>query len=242
MDTLEIKDIVFWLIDVAKEVIPLAAAGWFALRLFFKQKEHESITSRYLEGGIDKVASGMSENLDAYRNNWARTLHLLKEYREYGENFDTSELKKGYAEIHAGNLESIANRRVCYLTDSFVFYNAYQSVLAFCVNANNGMEKEIAKAIEISMSEEGKKIDRSQVIKGLQEVLFKLNEEAKLYEPIVIELVHVGGVLEKQKNSYKKLENFRKNHQVTKAVQNAEKALKRIEPESYVIKDNSPMA
>lgn len=242
MNALEIKNIVSWLIDVAKEVIPLAAAGWFALRLFFKQKEHESITSRYLEGGIDKVASGMSENLDAYRNNWARTLHLLKEYREYGENFDTSELKKGYVEIHADNLESIANRRVYYLTGSFVFYNAYQSVLAFCVSSNNEMEKEIAKAIEISMSEEGKKIDSSQVIKEVEKVLFKLNEEANLYELIVTELVNVGGVLEKQKISYKKLENFRKNDEVTEAVQNVEAALKRIGPESHVIKGNSPMA
>ena len=227
MNALEIKDIVFWLIDVAKAVIPLAAAGWFALRLFFKQKEHESITSRYLEGGIDKLASGMSENLDAHRNNWARTLHLLKEYREYGDNFDKSELKKGYMEIPAGNLESIANQRVYYLADSLVFYNAYQSVLAFCVNSNNKM-KEIAKAIEISMSEKSKEIDRSKVIKKLEEALLKLNEEANLYEPIVAELVHIGGVLEKQKISYKKLENFRKNHQVTKAVQNAEKALKRL--------------
>lgn len=242
MNALEIKDIVFWLIDVAKEVIPLAAAGWFALRLFFKQKEHESITSRYLEGGIDKVASGMSENLDAHRNNWARTLHLLKEYREYGDNFDKSELKKGYVEIHAGNLDSIANRRVYYLAGSLVFYNAYQSVVAFCGNSTNEMEKEIAKAIEIAMSEKGKEIDNSQLIKEIEKVLFKLNEEVNLYEPIVTELVHVGGVLEKQKISYKKLENFRKNHQVTKAVQNAEKALKRIEIESHVMKDNSPMA
>lgn len=242
MNALEIKDIVFWLIDVVKELIPLAAAGWFALRLFFKQKEHESITSRYLEGGIDKVASGMSENLDAYRNNWARTLHLLKEYREYGDKFDTKEFTKGYAEIHAGNLESIANRRVYYLTGSPVFYNAYQSVLAFCVNSNNEMEKEIAKAIEISMSEKGKKIDSSQVINKVEKALFKLNAEADLYEPIVTELVNVGGVLEKQKISYEKLENLRKNDQVTKAVQNVEAALKRIESESHVMKDNSPMA
>lgn len=145
MNALEIKDIVFWLIDVVKELIPLAAAGWFALRLFFKQKEHESITSRYLEGGIDKVASGMSENLDDYRNNWARTLHLLKEYREYGDKFDTKEFTKEYAEIHAGNLESIANQRVYYLTGSRVFYNAYQSVLAFCVNSNNEMKKKLPK-------------------------------------------------------------------------------------------------
>lgn len=242
MNALEIKDIVFWLIDVAKEVIPLAAAGWFALRLFFKQKEHESITGRYLEGGIDKVASGMSENLDAYRNNWARTLHLLKEYREYGDKFDMKEFTKGYAEIHAGNLESIANRRVYDLTGSFVFYNAYQSVLTFCVNSNNEMEKEIAKAIEISMSEEGKKIDSSRVVKEVEKVLFKLDEEANLYEPIVTQLVNIGGVLEKQKISYKKLENFRKNDQVIKAVQSVEAALKSIEPESHVIKENSPMA
>ena len=242
MNALEIKDIVFWMIDVAKEVIPLAAAGWFALRLFFKQKEHESITSRYLEGGIDKVASGMSENLGAHRNNWARTLHLLKEYREYGENFDMNELKKGYVEMHAGNLDSIANQRVYYLVGSLVFYKAYQSVLAFCVNSNNEMEKEIGKAIEISMSEEGKKIDRNQLIDKAKNKLDEVYEESKPYYDIVFELVNVGGVLEKQKISYKKLENFRKNGQVTKAVQNAEAALKRIEPEIRVIKDNSPMA
>ena len=242
MNALEIKDIVFWLIDVAKEVIPLAAAGWFALRLFFKQKEHESITSRYLEDGIDKVASGMSENLDAYRNNWERTLHLLKEYREYGDNFDTKEFTKGYAEIHAGNLEIVANQRVYYLTGSLVFYKTYQSVLAFCVNSNNEMEKEIGKAIEISMSEEGKKIDRNQLIDTAKKKLDEAYEESKPYYDIVFELVNVGRVLEKQKISYKKLENFRKNGQVTKAVQNTEAALKRIEPESHVIKDNSPMA
>ena len=96
------------------------------------------------------------------------------------------------------------------------------------------MEKEIAKAIEILMSEEGKEIYSSQVIKEVEKVLFKLNAEANLYEPIVTELVNVGRALEKQKISYKKLENFSKNDQVTKAVQNAEAALKRIEPESHV--------
>ena len=40
--------------------------------------------------------------------------------------------------------------------------------------------------------------------------------------------------LKSKKISYKKLENFHKNVQVTKAVQNAEVALKKIEPESHV--------
>ena len=48
--------------------------------------------------------------------------------------------------------------------------------------------------------------------------------------------------LKNKKISYKKLENFRKNDQVAKALQNAEAALKKIEPERHVIKDSSPMA
>ena len=54
---------------------------WLGLRTYFKRKEHEQIIHRYLEQGVDLLSANLDHALSIFRENWAYSLRLLKEFR-----------------------------------------------------------------------------------------------------------------------------------------------------------------
>ena len=224
MDATLIFKLGCWLVGLLDKLIPLVLASFIALWAFFRQREYETIKKRYLEDGVDKVASEMSKNINTLRHNWTRAIRLLEEYRSYGDAFDLEELKKDYLDVHGGNLENIANQRVHYLTDSIVFWDAFQSSLAFCKSSDDFMKKEVSKVFNMSLSDDGEHIDKDEVIKAVENKLMEINRKIKPYDRVVSELVSIGQVLERQKFKFKDLQNFHKIDIVKSAIGHAEQA------------------
>jgi hypothetical protein len=50
--------------------------------VYFRQKEYELVRQRYLENGIDLIVDHIASALQLFQQNWARSLLLLKIYRD----------------------------------------------------------------------------------------------------------------------------------------------------------------
>lgn len=197
-------------------VLAAYVAARFALKSYFTQKEYELVKQRYLEQGVDKLASTLQKNLSNLRHNCARILFLLKQYRDDGDNFDVDELENGFLDFHAGALENIANQRIQILTESSIIGDAYQSADVFIKTSSDTITKDITKVMKLkSIDEDINK--RNYVIKTIIAKLEGINKEQIKYDFLISQLVYLSRILEKEKLSLKKLSKF-KNYLEVKSI------------------------
>ena len=60
------------------------AAYWLGSKAYFKQKEFELVRSRYLEGGIDRVAAQAEQALSIATHNFQHAFKILRVFRDVG--------------------------------------------------------------------------------------------------------------------------------------------------------------
>ncbi len=200
-------------------VLAAYIAARFALKSYFTQKEYELVKQRYLEQGVDKLASTLQKNLSNLRHNWARILFLLKQYRDDGDKFDVGELEKGFLDSYAGALENMANQRIQIITDSSIFGYVYQFANAFIKTSNDTITKDLTKVMSMRLKGiEGDINKRNHVIETIITELKEINNELMKYDFFVSQLVNLSRILEKErKMSLKKLSKF-KNYLEVKSI------------------------
>ena len=74
--------------DVVGPVVPLVAAllvYGLGRATYFRQKEYELLTKRYLDGGLDAISRNVDRSLALFRHNWWQSTVLLKHFRELGK-------------------------------------------------------------------------------------------------------------------------------------------------------------
>jgi len=106
-------------LELIKGGITLAVAllgAWWALHLYFRQKEYELIKQRYLEGGVDIVAAEVEQASGVLHHNWARCLNIIKAYRDEKTDFDIQELEKGFQLLDSSKIHRIPHHRISNLT------------------------------------------------------------------------------------------------------------------------------
>ena len=113
-----------------------ALAGWFAVQTYFRQREHELILSRYLEGGIDLLAAELQRVITIFNHNWARCLSVLAAFRDLEADFDIAELQKGFIDLESSNPNVVAHHRLFTLVGTHEYWMAYQAATAFFAGAN----------------------------------------------------------------------------------------------------------
>ena len=108
---LEIQPIFF-------SLLPVLVSIWLGYRLglltYFQKREHEQIIKRYLEQGVDLISSNVDHALGIFRENWALSLMLLREFR--GSNKANISMRK----------ESLDRKFLMYDEKSFVVSPFYK--------------------------------------------------------------------------------------------------------------------
>ncbi len=109
--------------------ITVAIVGFIA---YYKQKEYELCKQRYLEEGFYVVVSVAQQALSVYNHNWARIIEILKSFRDTPpEDFDLSELEKGFIDRSESRFPLIAHYRVRSITQSDTIWNVFQLLVSF---------------------------------------------------------------------------------------------------------------
>ncbi|HHT9136903.1 MAG TPA: hypothetical protein ACFYEK_06595, partial [Candidatus Wunengus sp. YC60] len=71
-----------WLGDFFKVFIPAGLAYWFGHKQYLTKRDHEQITKRYLENGIDVIVEGIEHALGVFSENFAHSMRILKTFRD----------------------------------------------------------------------------------------------------------------------------------------------------------------
>ncbi len=204
----------FTLISAAVGVVIGALLGMHA---YFRQKEYELVKGRYLEGGLDVVASEVEQHLGIAKHNWARCLNILKAFRGEGMAFNKEELTKGFLDLEMSRLNRIAHHRIeglVGLEGAQVVWSVYQLALADAANNNFVYTKEVPEVVHKKLTTDLIKDDPQAIVERLFPDLFERDERSHRFAHLVRCLYHLGAMLEKERMTFKQIAGFKDRERV----------------------------
>ncbi|MEN8259360.1 MAG: hypothetical protein ABFS02_02025 [Pseudomonadota bacterium] len=206
-----------------------AGIGFF---FYFRQKEYELTKQRYLEQGIDIVASGLETALGIVSHNYARSLGLCRHYRDLGAHFQAKELERGFLELNSSTFYQTAQYRVDYLLQDQVVWEVFQSALAHASTANTFIAQEIPDALRIVSAEPEGQRDRCEVVEDMMKRLQDMHDAGFKYASLGHELHVLGQLLEETRLSRKAVAAFHMRKEVQAVIARLREAFPR-SPEIY---------
>jgi hypothetical protein len=211
-------------------LIPLVAAllaFWLAKSAYFRQKEYELITERYLRDGLDRVSLQVEKSLGIFRHNWAHSLTVVKLFRDAGVDMNKDLCKTGFIDPKTELFEYWADYRVRDLIGDDIVNNVRQSLDAFVRTSHTFFKEDLCTAVRLSV-EGGKQLEvtagRDEIVREYLAELDRLNTESNRYYILLGELQKLASVLQTERFSFKKIIKFRKS----KVVMDSMKALKTV--------------
>lgn len=196
-----------------------ALAAWFAVLTYFRQREHELILSRYLEGGLDLLAAEVERVSETFSHNWARCLAILRSYRDLEDQFDIEELSKGFLELKSSKHNIVAHHRLYTLTGAREYWDFYQKAMAYYTTANSVLVKEIPEVIRVKLTSDRIDTPHAEIVNHGFEVAKEQDDGSHKYVQLVAELQILSAALESERYRFKNLNKFRNKTEVQESLQ-----------------------
>lgn len=199
-------------------VTPFIAAGlayWFGLRAYRNQKEFELIRARYLEEGVDRLGANFEYALGTIRHNYSRTLQVFKLLRDVHlmEAADLAQ-RSSYQLIDPAKIDLAAGYRLQALTRHPVFGRIHGFLFAFANSAENFFVN--AAGAQVRLAEKGElKLEANE--KAIQSILDRAKEfqqKSDRYYTAVYRLQDLGRILERQRLTFRTIDEFHKDADV----------------------------
>jgi hypothetical protein len=196
---------------------------------YFRQKEYELITERYLRQGLDRITDQVERSLGVFRHNWARSLTVVKMFRDCGKDMNPSLYRGGFIEPDPTLYEVWVDYRIRDLIGDDVVNLARQHLEAFTRNTYAFFSEDLCTAVRLGI-EGGKELSvkshREKIVESYFSSLDRLDEESKQFHVLLGELQHITSVLQTQRFSFKRFGEIRKNPVVVKSVETLRSAFK----------------
>ncbi len=211
-------------------VIAVVIAAILGYHKYLRQREHEQITKRYLENGVDSLMANIEHGLGVFKKNYIHALSSLKlfketqtleipldpktyskEFKEYcPEAFYTAPLYRLQRLIGKENVE--------------VFNEAIQEFFSFLDKTTMFFEGDLCTAIKVSVGG-NKKIATAQEIFDCYVVKTKeLSDESMKYYTIISALQGITWILETSAFSFKKMKGFKDKPEIKDCVEKLKQA------------------
>jgi len=197
---------------------------------YFKQKEYETIRHRYLDDGIAVIIRQVEYVLDVFQYNWARSIHLLKTYRDLGINTPPELYNSGFISIDKPiSLEASRHYLLREIIGDKVFFDVHQLLAAFLHEADNLFTVDLCSAIRVSLEggKGGTTIDPPEKIyeEYIKEVE-KKDKEGQLFYSLLGNLKILESLLSKKNYSFKSINKFRDYPEVIKSISDLKQTFK----------------
>ena len=197
-------------LELIKGGITLAVAllgAWWALHLYFRQKEYELIKQRYLEGAVDIWLLNRANSRSP-----APQLGTLPKYhqqlRDEKTDSDIQELEKGFQLLDSSKIHRIPHHRISNLTGSQLIWEIYQAAIAFIANANTQITKEIPDLIRLKLTTDRIASEPGKIAEAMFEKLKGIKEESLKYACLTHGLHELSLMSETEPLRFKRITKF----------------------------------
>ena len=200
-------------------LVAVALAAVIGLYAYFRQKEYELTKQRYLEEGIDVVASAVESLLGTTSHNYARALQICRQYRENGAEFDLVELRRGFLELDTSRFYQTAHYRVGSLLNDQIIWETFQSAMVYASTTNTLFTQEIPEAIRKLAAMPDGKHDRKAGAEEMAKDVQAKHDEQFVFADFTHSLHVLSLLLEQTRLSRKAIAKFSLQPDVRDVVQ-----------------------
>ena len=204
-------------------IIGVLLTALLAFRVYLAQKEYELLVSRYLDDGLDAIASELQSVIEAVNHNWARCVDILREYRDLGDKFDQEQLDIGFIERPAGKLQHIANFRVYKIVGNTDFWILYQLAISDLDTAMNRLSREYPNAVRLligkNLSDDARKKATEHVVQESR----RRHDSIQKWANLLAELHGLRDFLEGKKLTHSYLRRVNKKKEIKQFIANLKK-------------------
>lgn len=200
-------------------LLAVALGTWIGLYAYFRQKEYELTKQRYLEQGLDVVASAVESLLGTVSHNYSRALQLCRQYRENGAAIDLAELSRGFLDLDTSDFHQTAHYRVGSLLNDQIAWNTFQSIMVYASTTNTLFTQEIPEAIrKLAVMPDGER-DRQADAEEMAKSLREKHDEQFMFADFTHSLHVLSLLLERTRLSRKAIAEFSSQSDVSDVVQ-----------------------
>lgn len=135
-------------------VIPIAAAilvYYLGKSAYFRQKEYELVTKRYLEEGIDAISKNVDKSLALFRHNWWQSTVVLKHFRELGKDMRLELYQNPFIAPDPSLFEIWRDYRLLNIVGDDVFNRAHQSLDAFVRSTYAFFQDDLGSMVRVTI-------------------------------------------------------------------------------------------
>lgn len=203
-------------------IVPIGAViivYYLGRSAYFRQKEYELITERYLRQGLDRVTDQVERSLGQFRHNWARSLTVLKMFRELGTKMNEELYEGGFVEPDPSLYEIWTDYRVRDLIADDIVNHARQSLDAFIRSSYEFFAEDLCTAVRLAVEAGKVQVEREKIAEKYVDKIMELNQESHRYYNLLGELQKIASALQTQRFSFGKLDDFRATEAVRKSLE-----------------------
>ena len=205
-------------------LIPIVAAVlvyYLGRYAYFRQKEYELITERYLTEGIDAISGNVDRSLALFRHNWWKSTVVLKHFRDLGKDMRSDLYKTAFLEPDPSLFEIWRDYRLMDVVGDDIFNRAHQSLDAFVRNTYAFFQDDLVAMVRVTI-EGGKEIElkasREQMISEYMDEVERLDIQAKRYYILLGELQKLSSLIQTERFSFSNLKKLKERPEVQDSI------------------------
>lgn len=209
--------------------VPIGAvilAYFLGRSAYFRQKEYELITRRYLDEGLDAISKNVDKSLAVFRHNWWQSTVVLKHFREQGKDMRKELYQNPFIAPDASLFDLWRDYRLNDIVGDDIFFRAHQSLDAFVRSSYAFFQDDLCAMVRLTI-EGGKELEvnvsREQAITKYLDEIKKLDGEVSRYYLLLGELQELASIIQTERFSFQELKELRKRPQVIKTIGNLKK-------------------
>lgn len=205
-------------------MIPIAAAilvYFFGKSLYFRQKEYELITKRYLEEGLDAISKNVDRSLATFRHNWWQSTVVLKNFKSLGKDMRPDLYNNLFIAPDPSLFEIWRDYRLLDLVGNNVYDRIHQNLDAFVRNAYTFFKDDLSSMVRVAI-EGGKELElkatREQMYDIYLEEVKKLEKNSKRFYIFLGELQKISSWIQTERFDFKGLKRLRERDEVKNSI------------------------
>lgn len=213
-----------WIADSLKVLIPAGVAYWFGRRQYLLKRDHDQITRRYLENGIDVIIENIEHVLGVFRENYACSLRILKTFRGKfvagiilsPDDYSPNRFLR-YKQEFFYSAPFYKLRQLCG-PEASVFHDETQRLFAFVESATNFFEYDLCVALK-ERAENRITVEAEVLVADYMAKVREYDQKSQRFYGLINELQKIAFILESNPIRYHDLKTFREKEDVRSSLE-----------------------
>ena len=206
---------------VIAAVLASIVAPLIGLQIFYRQREYELVRQRYLDEGLDVISGNVEYAQSVFRHNWARSLELIKQFRDAGKDTATDLYSSGFVSIDPNRFDISKNYILRELVGDDIYSKVHELLFAFVNGANSYFMNDLCHVVKMYVEgtkELTIKATNKEIAEKYTQYSVDKDKEIRKYYSLLGELRLLSAILVREKFTFKDINNFKTKPEVKESI------------------------